>query len=166
MAGGWQISTIGTLRTSVPFGRSVQNGLLDDLTDNAPGSILHPGFARGASGVSSLYHPRKGQSREDGFGVHWLNEDAFAQSGQYRFGSASRTLPGVRAPATSQLRLHAGDECTAGGHLRSQFRWEMFSMFNTPQLRLPNQSSGSGDFGVIASARGRRILQSDLKLYF
>jgi hypothetical protein len=166
IAGGWQLSTIGTLRTGAPFGLSVQNGPRDYLRDNAPGSTLRPDYASGISGVDSLYHPRKGQPREDGFGVYWLNDAAFAFPGQFQFGNTSRTLPGVRSPARYNFEFMVAKNFRAGERFRAQFRWEMFNMFNTPQLLLPNQSFGSGDFGIITNARGRRIMQLGLKLYF
>ena len=49
---------------------------------------------------------------------------------------------------------------------RLQFRWEVFNTFNTPQWGTPTNTVGGGNFGVITSASGRRIMQFGLKLYF
>ena len=42
----------------------------------------------------------------------------------------------------------------------------MFNMFNTPQFGLPADVLGAGNFGIVTTAGGRRIMQFGLKLYW
>ncbi len=161
--GGWQLSTIGTLRSGAPFGVNVLNGPIDIRGDASDGTNLRPNLVQGVS----MYDSRKGQPLEgDVRGRYWLNPDAFAYPDMYTLGNASRTLPGVHGPGHISFDLMVAKNWHFLERYRLQFRWEMFNFTNTPQWGLPNQSFGSSNFGWLTGAGGRRIMQFGMKLYF
>lgn len=163
IVGGWQVSVIGTLRTGGPFGLNVLDGPVLYLGDSSDGKNLRPDLVQGVS----MYHPKKGQPREDGSrGIYWLNPDAFAIPEMYTHGNAARTLPGIRGPRNITFNGMVAKNWRFSERYRVQFRWEMFNFMNTPQFNLPGQSFGNSGFGFIGGAGGRRIMQFGLKLYF
>ncbi|MBI1358064.1 MAG: hypothetical protein GC160_27335 [Acidobacteria bacterium] len=162
VAGGWQVSTIGTLQSGAPFGVTVLNGARDILGDSADGKVLRPDLVS-----SQLYATDKGQALTDGnFGLAWLNPAAFALPAQYTHGNASRTLPGVYGPGIVSFDTMLAKNFRWADRWRAQFRWEMFNFSNTPQFGLPGQDVGASNLGLVQSASGRRIMQFGLKLYW
>jgi hypothetical protein len=166
IAGGWQLSTIDTLRTGAPFGLGVLNGAIDIRGDAADGTNLRPDLVQGVS----MYHPNKGEplSGVEGAnrGRYWLNPAAFADPEMYTLGNSSRTLPGILGPGRISFDLMVAKNFRFKERYRVQFRWEMFNFTNTPQWGLPAQTTGSSNFGWLTGAGGRRIMQFGLKLYF
>jgi len=161
--GGWQLSTIGTIRSGGPFGVNVLDGPLLYLGDASDGKNLRPDLVPGVP----MYHPKKGQPRDDGSrGIYWLNAEAFAIPPKYAHGNASRTLPGVLGPAGISFDAMVAKNWRFLERYRLQFRWEMFNFTNTPQWNLPGQSFWNSGFGFIGGAGGRRIMQFGLRLSF
>ncbi|MBI3682742.1 MAG: TonB-dependent receptor [Acidobacteria bacterium] len=167
IAGGWQVSTIATLRSGAPFGLEVLNGARDLLGDNAGSRVLRPDYAPGVSGREAMFASNKGQALTNGnTGLAWLNPAAFANPPQYTLGRVSRTIPGVLGPGLTDFEFMLAKNFRWGERRRAQFRWELFNMFNSPQFQLPAQVFGSAGFGEITEAGGRRIMQLGLKLYW
>ncbi|MBI1898408.1 MAG: carboxypeptidase regulatory-like domain-containing protein [Acidobacteria bacterium] len=161
-AGGWQVSTIGTLRSGSPFGVGVLNGPRVVLGDSAGGRTLRPDLVS-----SNLVSPNKGLPLTNGSrGLEWLNPAAFAVPALYTLGNASRTLPGVYGPGSVLFDLMLAKNFNYGERWRLQFRWEMFNFTNTPRFDVPAQTVGTTDFGWVTSAGARRIMQFGLKLYW
>jgi len=161
VAGGWQISTIGTLQSGSPFGMSVLNGPAVYLGDNSDGTILRPDLVS-----NDLMSPDKGQPAAGIRGINYLNPNAFAIPNKYTYGNSSRTLPGVYGPGSVSFDLMLAKNFTVGERWRGQFRWEAFNFTNTPQWDLPAQDVGGGNLGIVTSASGRRIMQLGVKLYW
>ena len=170
IAGGWQVSTIATLRTGGPFGLVVQDGPRNILGDDAPGRTLRPTYASGVSGTNNIYAANRGEALSNGnVGIAWLNEDAFLQPEDmplYTHGSVSRTVPGVLGPNSYNYEFMLAKNFRFRERFRMQLRWELFNMFNSPQFNLPGQTVGGNNFGEINGAGGRRINQLGLKLYW
>jgi hypothetical protein len=162
IAGGWQVSTIGTLQSGAPFGVAVQNGTAEIRNDTAPGTTLRPDLTG-----EPLELPNRGDPAPDGIiGKVFLNEAAFAKPAQYTLGNSSRTLPGVYGPILASFDFMLAKNFRWGEHYRAQFRWEMLNFMNTPYFGLPNQAFGDSNFGIIGGASGRRIMQFGMKLYW
>ena len=160
--GGWQFSTIATIRSGAPFGAVVLNGPRDILGDSAAQTVLRPDLVS-----SQLYSQNKGEALTNGDkGLAWLNPDAFADPADFTHGNASRTLPGVLGPGRISFDAMVAKNVRWGEDVRLQFRWEMFNALNTPQFGLPNQNFGRSAFGQVGGAGGRRIMQFGLKLYW
>ena len=163
IAGGWQFSMLGTIRSGAPFGVTVLNGPLEIRGDAADGTQLRPNLVKDAR----IYDARKGQPLEGGNrGIYWLTPDAFYLPERYHLGNASRTLPGVLGPGAIDLDLMLAKNWRFREHYRLQFRWEAYNFINHPNWNLPGQSVGDSGFGWITGASGRRIMQFGLKLYF
>ncbi len=163
IAGGWQISMLGTLRSGAPFGVQVLNGNLEIRGDAADGTNLRPNLVQNAR----MYDARRGRPLEGGNrGIYWLSPDAFYLPERYHLGNAARTLPAVLGPGAIDFDLMVGKNWRFREHYRLQFRWEMFNFINHPNWNLPNQTMGSSGFGWITGASGRRIMQFGMKLYF
>lgn len=159
--GGWQISTIGTLRSGAPFGVTVLNGPRNILGDAAAGRVLRANLVSSQMTVSD-----KGAPAPTIRGLRWLNPDAFATPAAFTLGNASRTLPGVLGPGLVNFDSMVAKNFRFRERWRLQFRWETFNTFNSPQFSLPQQELGGGSFGIVSEASGRRSMQLALKLYW
>ena len=162
VAGGWQLSTVGTLRSGGYVGLAVQGGG-DIRGDNAPGLILRPNL----TGVSAK-SPNQGQPAEGVIGLQWLNEAAFEEPAQFTLGNASRNLPGIRGPWRLNFDLMLAKNFYWGERWRAQFRWEAYDFTNTPTFLLPNGALNSGNFGLVTGVlpNSRRIMQMGLRITF
>jgi len=159
--GGWQVSTLATLRSGGPFGILVQNGPRDILGDQADGKNLRPDIVGDPyAGVA------RGKPAEGIRGIYWFNPAAFQTPARFTHGNVSRTVPGVLGPGSVNFDSLVAKNLRVGEHWRAQIRWEMFNTFNTPEFNLPNQTLGGGGFGLVTGAGGRRIMQMGLKLYW
>lgn len=162
IAGGWQVSTIGTMQTGAPFGVLVQNGPADIRNDTAPGTVLRPHLTGAPIELSN-----RGDPAPNGIiGKVFLNEAAFENPAQFTLGNASRTLPGVYGAPIVSFDFMLAKNFRWGERYRAQFRWEMLNFMNTPQFNLPNQAFGDSNFGIVGGASGRRIMQLGMKVYF
>ena len=156
--GGWQISTLATLQTGAPFGVAVLNGGRDILGDTS--ATLRPDLI-GNPNASNQGEPSGGVR-----GLYWLDPAAFANPARFTYGTAARTIPGALGPGIVNFDSMMAKSFQFNERWRAQFRWEVFDTFNTPAFGLPAQNFGGGNFGVITSASGRRIMQFGLKLYW
>ncbi|MEK7407825.1 MAG: carboxypeptidase regulatory-like domain-containing protein [Acidobacteriota bacterium] len=162
LLGGWQIATIGTIRSGAPFGVQVLNGPRDILGDQSDGKLLRPNIVADPN----LPRSAKGKPASGGVrGIAWMNPEAFAVPALFTYGNVSRTVPGILSPGSVEFDSMVAKNFRIGEQWRAQFRWETFNTFNTPQFELPGNAFGGGGFGV-ASAGGRRIMQFALKLRF
>lgn len=161
LLGGWQVSTMATLRSGAPFGVLVLNGPRDILGDQADGKNLRPDIVSDPNaGV------RRGAPAAGIRGIEWFNPSAFRTPARFTHGNVSRTVPGILGPGNVNFDSLVAKNFYVGERWRAQFRWETFNTFNTPEFDLPNQTLGGGGFGVVTSAGSRRIMQMGLKLYW
>ena len=155
----YEISTYKTaMQSGFPFGVTVNNGGRDLLGD--PLATLRPNLLKDPSS------PNKSQPAVGVRGLQWLDPAAFAAPPRYTYGTASRTLVGVRTPGLISFDSLLAKNFQIRERWRAQFRWELFNMCNTPQFARPADTFGAGNFGIVTSAGGRRIMQLGLKLYW
>jgi hypothetical protein len=159
MFGGWQISSLGVIRSGAPFGSTVLNGPRDLLGDQSAAQ-LRPNL------IGDPHSPNQGQPAPGARGIQWLNAGAFARPERFTFGNAARTLPGILGPGSVNFDSMLAKNFYVGERWRAQFRWETFNSLNTPQFVLPNDVLGGTSFGIITNATSRRIMQFGLKLYW
>ena len=165
IVGGWEVSTMGTLRSGAPFGVTVLNGARDILRDPADGRVLRADIL----GDPNAPAGKKGTPATSVRGLQWMNPAAFAAPQAYTLGNVSRTVPKILGPGSVSFDSMVGKNFKFSERLRAQFRWETFNSFNsfnTPQFDLPNQDFGGSGFGLVTGAGGRRIMQFGLKLYW
>jgi hypothetical protein len=159
--GGWQISTMATMRTGSPFGVLVLNGPRDILGDQSDGTNLRPNI---------VSDPNAGVNRRTPAaairGFEWFNPAAFQTPARFTHGNVSRTVPGILGPGNVSFDSMVAKNFQFKERYRLQFRWESFNTFNTPEFDLPSQTLGGGGFGFVTGAGSRRIMQMGLKLYW
>ncbi|MBI1896649.1 MAG: carboxypeptidase regulatory-like domain-containing protein [Acidobacteria bacterium] len=152
LAGGWQITTIGTMQTGLPIAVTGANNFLASRPNSTGQSAKLP-------------NPTA---------ANWFNTDVFVNPPAYTYGNTGRTLPDVRAPGTVNWDVSVLKAISVTERLNVQFRAEAFNLLNHVNLGLPNSAfvagrdgkNASGSFGVITSARDARQIQFGLKLRF
>ncbi|MBM3814002.1 MAG: hypothetical protein FJW20_20420 [Acidimicrobiia bacterium] len=159
--GGWQVSTMATLRAGAPFGVLVLNGPRDVLGDQADGKNLRPDIVSDPNAQVPRGTPAPGI-----VGFHWFNAGAFQTPARFTHGNVSRTVPGLLGPGNVNFDSLLAKNFRVAERWRLQVRWETFNTFNTPEFDLPNQTLGGGGFGMVTGAGSRRIMQMGLKLYW
>ena len=155
IAGGWQINTIGTFQTGLPFTPTMQTNNLNTGT----GSQFPNRIASGE--LPSRQRTHRPLVRR--FGVRRARPVHFRELG---------TKHPVR-PGHAADRSLAVQELPFPESRRLEFRAEAFNAFNTPQFNNPNSSIGFSGVARITSAgsptvyqRTSRQIQLAMKLYF
>lgn len=165
----------------IPFGRGRQFGSnIPRVVDVILGGWQLNGIFRAQSGQP--FDVRRNGVRVDlvgepytGNDFPYLNFASFREAPAGRFGNLERNS--LRSPSTRQLNLgitkNFGNE-----RVKAQFRTEIFNVFNTPQLAIPNTDLGSAPpttpngnvnyFGTIRSTQpfSNRQIQLGLRLEF
>jgi hypothetical protein len=156
LAGGWQLNTITSLYTGLPFSPSSAVNTLNGSGGQRPDR----------TGNGNLPSDQRSILR-------WFDITAFRTPGQYMFGNAGRDV--LVGPGTRQvdLALSKRFSLTETPRRALEFRAELFNISNTPQFNNPNASIGSVNAGIISSAgsaqtfqRTSRQVQMAMKLYF
>jgi hypothetical protein len=156
LAGGWQLNTITSLYTGLPFSPSSAVNTLNGSGGQRPDRI----------GNGNLPSDQRSILR-------WFDITAFRTPGQYMFGNAGRDI--LVGPGTRQvdLALSKSFALTETPRRALEFRAELFNISNTPQFNNPNASIGSTNAGIISSAgspqtfqRTSRQVQMAMKVYF
>jgi hypothetical protein len=91
-----------------------------------------------------------------------FNAAAFARPANFTYGSAGRNILRGRAQFDWDFSAHKNFQILE--HLRLQFRFEAFTITNTPRFGAPGNVLGTSAFGVITSASTPRNLQFAMKL--
>ena len=104
-----------------------------------------------------------GRSRDEQIRM-WFNTAAFAPNAIGTFGNAGRNS--IRGPAFQSLDLGLHKTFGAPRGFKVQVRVEAFNALNNVNLREPNTSQNSSNFGRILAAEDPRIMQFALRLWF
>lgn len=160
LLGGWQMNTIVTLQTGLPFTvTSVDNSATGSAHQNRANLIGDPYSGRTTD--HSLY----AGTRAPGF---FLNPAAFAMPALGTFGTAAPR--GFAGPGMQDVDLSIFKVFAIKEDWRLEFRAEAFNAFNHPVFSNPSASitaAGLGSFGKVTSTvTDPREYQFALKLYF
>jgi len=145
--GGWQLASVVTLRSGIPFTVVTSGGITNAGGADRPNRI---GNGTLPSGKQSIYE--------------WFDLSAFTVQPQYTYGNAGRNIlfgPGLR---NLDLSLHKSFAITENKRL--QFRAESFNLTNTPAFGQPNATLnglGAGTITVTAVGTNPRQIQFGLK---
>jgi hypothetical protein len=150
--GGWRAGTITALQSGFPFTPRLTR---DNSNTGNTGGLF------GSDRPNRLRDPRLDHPTADRF----FDTSAFAVPPAYSFGNSGRNvLTGPRL-ATVDLALHK--PFTLAGERRLELRAEVFNLFNTPPLGLPERDADQAAiFGKILSAGPARQIQFALKISF
>jgi hypothetical protein len=145
--GGWQLGSILSLRTGMPFTPTVST----DLTNT--GTVNHPNRIRAGNLASDQ------RSIQD-----WFDLGAFPLAPQYVYGNSGRNIlfgPGFR---NTDLKISKSFRFRETN--RMEFRCEMFNFTNTPNFGQPNTNVNLPVGGTITTAASPRDIQFGLKLIY
>ena len=164
IAGGWQLSTFGTLQKGSPFGSQVVNGPRTLLGDPAAPQ-LRPNV-NGELNSSSQGNPAVGVR-----GIQWLNPAAFTNTVVPLFGNCGHN--NLIGPWQVNFDISVIKEFRITERHELQLRTEMFNAPNHVELGNPATGWGSSNvlpqatFGTITSTRASmRQIQFALKYNF
>lgn len=148
IAGGWQISGIGTWQTGLPFTPTLSFDPSNTQTTARPNRI----------GDGSLPSDQQSITR-------WFDTSAFVAPAQYTFGNSGRNF--LRGPSQTNFDVGLSRAFRLTERLGLSFRAEAFNLLNTPQFNLPNATIGASNAGYIESViTPERQLQLALRLAF
>jgi hypothetical protein len=129
---GWQVSTVVTLASGVPFSPIIPG---DSDRDGSTDNVNRPDIVPGVSTT-----PSGGRTPE-----HWYNPDAFAFPGAGYRGNAGRNIlegPGIAVVDFSLVKM---TRLASGANL--QLRFEVFNLLNRANFDLPfNDPDGQAIF--------------------
>jgi hypothetical protein len=159
LVGGWQISSITSIRTGLP----VNVGLAGSGTDPATGQAYSFLNRNGGSlrPNSTGIDPNRSSSPSDL--AHWLDPAAYAVQAVNTPGNAPPANafgPGAWTTDLSLVKRFRLDRVTA------DVRAEAFNLFNTVNYGNPNTNYPSASFGAITSAGDPRIVQLAVRFGF
>ena len=153
----WQLNAIATHNSGTPF--TVFDSANVSLQANSPPISGFP-----ASRPNLAGDPNAGPHTAN----EWISRSSFqrlsvlTQAGQ--FGNAGRNI--ARGPAGTNVDVSLVRNFGLPGHVRLQFRAEVFNVANHANFGLPVADLNSANFGRIFSAAAPRLMQFGLKLIF
>jgi hypothetical protein len=152
--GEWQINTIITKQSGLPFTPVLANSVANTGSSSRPNVIL------GQS--ATLPNPTINLWFNTAFntpGAVW------ATPPQYTFGDAGRNI--LRGPGRFNMDFSLFKDFTVTERAHLQFRGELFNILNHPQFDLPAATIGQAGVGVITNTVGTpRDIQLGLRLVF
>ncbi len=141
---GWQLNSLISAFTGLPF--SVTAGKNYSGTFEGRDRVVQVGDPYQGAGGSII--TTAGGSKY----VQWLNPAAFALPAQGTFGALGRNT--LRGPAFVDTDFAIMKSTPITERIHTQFRVEMFNLFNRTNLPRPNGSLSSGSFGRIGDTIG------------
>jgi hypothetical protein len=102
----------------------------------------------------------------------WFNKSVFTVAAPFTYGNVGPVLPDVRSDWLRNIDavlVKNLDFSVRDRKITTQFRFEVFNVFNTPQFAAPSSSAAvtAGTFAVVTStANSPRNLQMGLKFIF
>ena len=153
IAGNWNITSIATFSTGVPF----------DVT--GPNTT---GFNNITHRANRLCDGRSDELEDNvrTNGLKWFDTGCFAAPPAGYYGNAARNVlygPGIHNYDFGVEKMWA---MPLGESSRLQLRGEFFNAFNHAQFGLPASGVASNTFGLISSARAPRLIQLGLRLLY
>ena len=158
IAGGWQLSGIGTFQSGFPLGVWTSRfpfGGINNINQGwgaaRPHLVSDPVLTKGSRGERIQ---------------QWVQPDAFRFPPPFTFGSAPRLLP-IRGDGIKNFDMSIIKFFPIRERMNLEFRAEAFNLFNRPQFGHPDSRFGSPTFGrVFATAGPPRYMQMVLKFNF
>ena len=146
LSDGWQFNSITQIRSGLPVNVTVTGGLF--------GGAQRPNVVPGVPTVPSNYSLPFNQ----------FNAAAYSDPGAGHFGNLGRNT--LRGPGFWQADFSIFKMTKIGERTSVQFRFEMFNLFNHPNLGPPNSNISYPGAGQIVSFGEPRTIQFGLKLLF
>jgi hypothetical protein len=147
----WQIATFVQFQSGRPFSLYAPESdplmrLAFQRVDLVPGASLDTVRQHGSDEVEA-----------------WFDAAAV----QKAFGPGSTPRNFLRGPDQKRVDLSIAKALRLGPRVRAELRWEVFNLFNTANLGLPNNNIDSVEFGRITNTvGGPRVSQFGLRVTF
>ena len=151
LIGGWQIGSIYTFQTGLPF--SISDGV-----DQSNTGETHDLASVVAGQNWRISNPSPNE---------WFNTAAFTLQPKGTYGNSGRNI--VTAPGINVLNSTLQKNFNFTERIFAQLRFEAFNTLNHPNFYLPNSTVTSASFGKITALQNNidmRELQLSLKLVF
>ncbi len=136
---GWQLNSLMAFYSGLPFTVTAGKNISGTFENKDRVDVVGDPF-------SGLNH-----SLTNGY-VQWLNKAAFALPAPGTFGNEKRNQ--FRGPGFSDVDFSIFKNTPITERVSSQFRVEMFNIFNRRNLPVPNGNFSSGSFGRISDTIG------------
>ncbi len=151
LIGGWQLQGVVSLQSGGPIG-----------VVTSPNTTFSQGGGQRPDWTGQ--DPSLGSARNIN---RWFDTSQFFAPPPFTFGSAGRSMGGLRAHGTKNLDFTIAKYTeVAEGH-RIQLRVEMFNALNTPRFNPPGRNLATPTFGrVSVQANQSRVIQLGLKYIF
>jgi hypothetical protein len=147
--GGWQVSGFFTAQSGSPIGFTMNSG----ANLNAPGNTWRPNVSGTPNVLDNI-----------GPGQLWFDTSVFSAPPNNTWGNAARN--GV-LDGPNYINLDATiAKLFSVGHIKGEFRADIFNLPNTPHFNNPNGAFGNTSFGQITGAFGERSMRFGLRLMF
>jgi hypothetical protein len=147
LLGGWQVNTIATVQTGLPFTPTLNAPVANTGTGSRPDRIGDGG---------TLADPTVDR---------WFDTSAFATPANFTFGNSGRNI--LYGPGRVNFDFSLFKDFPVNDRVKVQFRAEAFNIFNHPQFDLPNAAIGAGNAGTITAIVGTpRQIQFGAKVVF
>jgi hypothetical protein len=156
VAGGWQLSALGLMRTGAPAMVSLGVNTFGNanLTNQRPNAV-----------AGAAIYPAN-QTIDN-----WLNASAYTLPASGSFGNLARNA--VRGPGFQQFDLSLTKQMPVTERVKLKFRAEIYNALNRPNFAQPNTTWNTINFGRIFNTLGRtlgygtsRQIQLSLRLQF
>jgi outer membrane receptor protein involved in Fe transport len=143
---GWQLNTLTSIYSGLPFtvysGRNVSGTFEGRDRVNLVGDPFNGGSQKIISTGSSRY-------------AQYINPAAFQQPAPGTFGNLGRNA--IHGPGFADVDFSVVKNTPITERVGTQFRVEMFNLFNRNNLPVPNGTLSSGSFGRITDTIGDSI---------
>jgi hypothetical protein len=152
-------------RTGSPWKRTLLGGWqYSDITIVQSGFSLDPGLSTATKGIATRPNrtavPLAGPQTVQ----EWFNTAAFAAPAAGYFGNAA---PGsIAGPGTVNFDMALYKDFHIRERITTQFRAELFNVFNHANFSSVQTSFGASNFGQVTAARDPRIAEGVLRISF
>lgn len=140
VAGNWQLSALGLMRTGAPAMVTIGNNTFGDgnLTNQRPNAVAG----------AALYPTTQTID-------NWLNAAAYTVPTTGTFGNLARNT--VRGPGFQQFDLSLTKDVPVNERFKVKFRAEVYNVLNRANFAQPNTTFNTANFGRIFNTLGRTL---------
>jgi hypothetical protein len=160
VVGGWQLSTIWTLRSGLPVNVSLASSGTDPNTGltysflNRNGGVLRPNLIGDPNAHSDAANDR----------LHFLDPAAYSLQTVNTAGNAPRNS--AWGPGSFTIDLSLVKRFRLADSKYADIRVEAFNLLNRTNFQNPNGTWGSSSFGAITNAYDKRVMQIAVRVGF
>jgi hypothetical protein len=159
VAGGWELTTLGTLQTGTHYNLAYNNNNASTNTIAGGTYMTRPNYVPGQK--FTMAHPTVGTTGQ------WLNPNAWSQPANGFIGNTSRNMLATPGVQNFDMSIDKSFAMPYNEHHQLQIRFDAFNALNHTNFGTPGIRPGQGGFGQItSSSTNPRQLQLAAKYMF